>query len=222
MNNHEGFTAYAELDKAGFITNCNQWILDKLGVDEMHRDLHMGIEYFPNVNEDQYDSWSAVAFNCLETGNSSQFSGNGKYTKAGNDKGHIWVRAQGMFTRKDDGLIMRVSTMNLNDFYFGYPDRLNQSGRLVLSKDVSLSPIELAILHYYITGSSAKQTAPRVFRSVKAVEASIRRIKEKLYLHSHPELSLTQNLNHRNMIGFIAAQPNWGDEIYRTQFNLIK
>ena len=81
--------------------------------------------------------------------------------------------------------------------------------KLHLQDDVCLTRKDLKILHYYLSGLSAGDTAETLFVSKRSVQTTIARIKNKLYFDTDPDISLIQNLNKRDLIQFIMEKPDW-------------
>jgi len=121
-----------------------------------------------------------------------------------------WIKVDSYFAKTMEGVAHRAIITDLNSVYVGWPSRIKK-GRLHINKRVSLSPLELTILHYYATGLSAKQTAELVNRSIPAIEACLRRLKEKMSIPGFEDLSLTAQLHRRRLLGFLVTTPQWGD-----------
>lgn len=129
---------------------------------------------------------------------------------------NIWYETVRYFAPTDTGgVIMKSIVTDASATYNGHFDNLDPpTKRLVLTPNLTLSNRELKVLHYYASGISAKRTAPKLFVTKKAVEATLFRVKEKLRYDDQPELSLLENLHQRNLIPFLIAQEDW--------FNYIK
>jgi DNA-binding CsgD family transcriptional regulator len=129
---------------------------------------------------------------------------------------NVWYETSRYFAPTDTGgVIMKSIVTDTSTIYNGHFDNLDPpTKRLVLSPNLTLSHRELKVLHYYASGISAKRTAPKLFVTKKAVEATLFRVKEKLRYYDQPELSLLENLKQRDLIPFLIAQEDW--------FNYIK
>lgn len=124
---------------------------------------------------------------------------------------NVWYETLRYFAPTDTGgVILKSIVTDASEAYNGHFDNLDSpTKRLVLSSNLTLSYRELKVLHYYASGRSAKKTAPKLFVTKKAVEATLFRVKEKLRYDDKPELSLLENLHQRNLIPFLIAQEDW-------------
>ena len=198
---------FAVTDRQNKVIDMNEAVLEMSPFDEYNQDLRMPVnEFFTILNDLQAERYLEAAWTCQKTGSlvrDSQF-------RAHPTTGKI-NRIDGYFAKNmDSNAIHKAIVHDLSSLYFGYADMVNEKGKLVMPDGFSLSAIEMKILHYTICGQPAKDVGKIVHRSTASVESCLRRLKEKLYTTTDPDLSLIQILNKKQLIQFLAASPNWG------------
>ena len=203
-----------ELDKDLRIVQVNDAILSMANLSVIDRGMDFTASSLDFMSDLQAERFERLAHRALQSGETATDE---QLRRAPDGE---WVIVKGYSHRAENGVSHRAIVYGLDLIYGRWPSRL-KNGRLWIDDKVSLSAKEMKVLHCYVSGLSAKQTSPLVFTGKKAVEASLRRIKSKLHLDSHPDLSLTQNLNKRRLIEFLLLQADWFniESTYRTGWN---
>lgn len=120
-----------------------------------------------------------------------------------------WVALNRYAAPTDTGGVILTSIATTSDHLFsGNLDKI-RNGKLYIKNNLTISAKELRVLHYYVSGSSAKNTAKELFITKKAVETAVSRVKDKLVFTKEPDLSLMQNLKRRNLIEMLLAKSDW-------------
>ena len=123
--------------------------------------------------------------------------------------GSRWFELQRHAAPTDTGGVIMTTISIPSSMTFQNVFNNLHDNKLHLQDDVCLTRKDLKILHYYLSGLSAGDTAETLFVSKRSVQTAIARIKNKLYLDSNPDFSLIQNLNKRDLIQFIMEKPDW-------------
>lgn len=131
--------------------------------------------------------------------------------------GSRWFELQRYAAPTDtDGVLMTTISIPASVVFQNHFDNLN-GNKLLLEDGVSLTRKDLKILHYYLSGTSAGDTADKLFVTEKTVHTAISRIKTKIRFADEPDITLVQNLNRRNLIPFIMEKSDWFEYITKRQ-----
>ena len=207
-------TMEGELDKELRVVRVNDAVLAMGNLPEFHREMDLAVSNLSFMTDLQAERFECMARRAMSSGETEM---DDQLRQLPNGE---WVIVKGYFSRNRNGVFNRNIIYGLDLVFGSWPSKL-KGGRLWLVDTVSLSAKEMKVLHYYVSGLSAKQTSPFVCTGTRGVEVALGRIKDKLRLDSHPDLSLTQNLNKRRLIEFLLLQSDWFniESTYRTQWN---